>query len=78
VASSQRAASSHSPHRAPPRSCFFGVILISLFGLPLTLYHNSTLATGGALGLWLASTVVTFVGSIYYWIVRAQSRAAAY
>ena len=44
-------------------TCFFGVILTSLFGLPLILYHITKL-TGLGLGLWLASTVVTFTASV--------------
>jgi hypothetical protein len=54
-------------------SCFFGLILASIFGLPLVLLHNSTL-TIEPFGLWIASTVVTFVSSIAYWIMRAASR----
>lgn len=44
-------------------TCFFGVILTSLFGLPLILYHVGKLTHAG-LGLWLGSTVVTFVASV--------------
>lgn len=52
--------------------CFFGIILTSLFGLPLLLFGNS-IVSGPALGLWLASTVVTFIASLYYWISRAKT-----
>ena len=44
-------------------TCFFGVILASLFGLPLILYHVGSLSATG-LGLWLGSTVLTFVASV--------------
>ena len=44
-------------------TCFFGVILASLFGLPLILYHVGNITHVG-LGLWLGSTVLTFVASV--------------
>lgn len=57
-------------------SCLFGLILLSLFGLPLVLLHTAAL-DHASFGLWIASTVVIFVASIYYWIVRAAQKAAA-
>ena len=51
-------------------TCFFGVILTSLFGLPLILYHVQKLS-GLGLGLWLASTVVTFGASVSF-VVNLQ------
>jgi len=57
--------------------CFFGVILISLFGLPLVLLHNGSVGKE-AFGLWIASTIVTFAASVYYWIARARAKAASY
>ena len=53
-------------------SCFFGVILASLFGLPLVLLHNNQLKPLG-FGLWIASTVVTVVASSWYWMNRHGS-----
>ena len=43
--------------------CVFGVVLSSLFGLPLLLLHLNSIQ-GPAFGLWMASTVVTFVASV--------------
>ena len=60
--------------------CLFGFILTSLFGLPLVLWGNGALGKGAvsdaALGLWLASTVITFVASLYYWISRAKTTSS--
>ncbi len=54
-------------------SALFGVILISLFGLPLVLFHKSAIS-GGGFGLWIGSTVITFVGAVWYWIARIKER----
>jgi len=54
--------------------CIFGAVLSSLFGLPILLLHNGAISQP-VFGLWLASTVVTFIASVYYAVARSIARA---
>jgi hypothetical protein len=51
--------------------CFFGTVLISMFGLPLVLLHIGTVTPPG-FGLWIASTVVTTFAAIFFWFARRK------
>lgn len=56
-------------------SCIFGILLVSFIGLPLILLH-STAIQKEEFGLWIASTVVTMFGAIFYWSARMKARTA--
>ena len=58
-------------------NCFLGLILVSLFALPLVLLHTGAIG-GPVLGLWLTSTVLTAGASIWFAISRAQAKANAW
>lgn len=56
-------------------ACLFGTIIISLFGLPLVLLHQTPPALDvGPFALWIASTVMIFGAAIYYWVSRQQAK----
>lgn len=52
-------------------ACILGVILISMFALPLVLLHIKALSIEG-FALWIASTVITGASAIAYWFTRAS------
>lgn len=53
-------------------SCFFGTVLASFVGLPCVLLHAGAVDTR-AFALWIASTIVTMLGAVYYWQARGKS-----
>ncbi len=52
-------------------NCMFGVIMVSMFGLPLVLLHTGEVSNQG-FALWIASTVVTVLAATWYWVARRR------
>jgi hypothetical protein len=50
-------------------ACFMGTVIVSMFALPLVLLHVQQLSLPG-FGLWMASTVISAVSAIAFFMIR--------